>query len=182
MPSLQDELKLNHNAPIPWLTLLSDAVNSARQSGAALKLILHQIPKPDSDVHRFLRKRLAQWMDEGLIELYQTSIDELPTLAVSTYQGTTIALGLSSKGSSYEWLRTRHPEGVSVVQQQTNQFAQQQAPTSVLEDADTTLITPNSTWKNLILLAELRQKLGLEDCLAGGNITKLVYHDRFFYE
>lgn len=181
LPSLQDELKLNHNAPIPWLTLLSNAVNSVRQSGTVLKLILHQIPKPDSDVHRFLRKRLVQWMDEGLIELYQSSLDELPTLAIFTCQGMTIALGLSSNESGYEWLQTRHSEGVKAVRQRINQFIQEQVLTSALEDADTTLITPNPSWKNLTL-TELRWKLGLEDCLAGGSITKLVYHDRFFYE
>lgn len=181
LPSLQDELKLNHNAPISWLTLLHNAVNSVRQTGVPLHLIVHQIPKPDSDPHRFLRKRLAQWMEEGLIALYQTPIDQPPILALSTYQGTAIALGLSSTGTNYEWLQTRHSEGVKAVQQRLNEFEQQLVPISVLEDSDTTLISPNCTWRNLSL-TELRQRLGLEECLAGGEITKLVYRDRFFYE
>ena len=181
LPHIQDELKLNHNAPIPWLTLLTDAIDSSRSSGIPVQLIVHQLPKPDSDVHRFLRKRLAQWIEEGFLELYRTETNEQPILTLSTYQGTTIALGLSSNGSNYEWLQTRHSEGVKEVQHRLTQFEKQRVPLSALEDFDTTLISPNPTWGSLTL-AELRQKLGLEDCLAGGSITKLTYRDRFFYE
>jgi Domain of unknown function (DUF1998)/Helicase conserved C-terminal domain len=183
LPQLQDDFKLNHNAPIPWIALLTDAINSIRNSGIPLQLIVHQIPAPDSDVHRFLRKRLAQWIDEQVLVLYQSVIDILPTLTVSTYQNAQTALGLHLKNSSYEWMQTRQSEGVKEVQKRLDYMKERLILASDLEDPDTTLITPTPgpEWDNLTL-EELQRKLGLTTCLSGSQITKLTYHDRYFYE
>jgi ATP-dependent helicase YprA (DUF1998 family) len=184
LPQLQDDFKLNHNAPIPWISLLTEAVNSTRNSGTPLQLIVQQLPAPDSDNHRFLRKRLVQWIDEGVLVLYKSEIDQLPLLTVSTDQSAQTALGLHRPtDSSYEWLQTRQSGGVKEVQQRLHQMKEYLIPVSDLEDADTTLITPKpgSEWDHLTL-EELQQKLGLTICLSGSQITKLTYRDRYFYE
>ncbi len=178
LPQFQDEWKLNHNAPMPWLRFLTDAVNATRHSETPLDLIVHRLPKPDSDTHRFLRKRLAQWIDDGLINLYQNDIDELPILTFSTYQGSSCALGLHPKESGYEWLQTRQSEGVKNVQQKLNQMKGRLIPAHELEDPETKIIFPEPSWGTLTL-ADLQQKLGLEACLAGSEIAKISYSDRY---
>ncbi len=181
LPTLQDDLKLDHKAPMPWLALLADGIHASRNSGTSLELIVHQLPKPDSDSHRFLTKRLAQWVSEGILHLYQTTTNTLPILAISTHQGSGIALGLNSTDAGYEWLQTRQKSGVLNIRQRLVQIKGQLIRASDLEDSDTVLITPDRTWRNLTL-EKLREKLGLAACLAGSQITKITYSDRFFYE
>jgi hypothetical protein len=181
LPQLQDEWKSNHNDPMPWLSQITDAVNAARNSGNPVILIICHLPAPNSDAHRFLRKRLSQWIDEGVLKLYQTDIDKLPMLAVITAQGSRIALGLYPKESGYEWLQTRQREGVEEIKLKLDQMKSRLISAHELEDLDTTIIFPNPSWGNLSL-ADLRQKLGLEACLTGSEITKISYSDRYFYQ
>jgi ATP-dependent helicase YprA (DUF1998 family) len=181
LPQLQDEWKLNHNAPISWLSLLTDAVNANRNSETPLNLIVHRLPEPNSDAHRFLRKQLEQWLNQGFLKLCQTDVDELPMLAIFTAQGSCVALGLNSKESGYEWLQTRQPEGVKDFQQRLHQLKGRLISAQELEAPDTKVILPNPNWGNLSL-AELRQKLGLEACLTGSEISKISYSDRYLYK
>jgi Domain of unknown function (DUF1998)/Helicase conserved C-terminal domain len=180
LPTLQDDLKLAHKASMPWLALLTDGINASRNSGTSLELIVHQLPKPDSDSHRFLRKRLAQWVGEGILQIYQTTTNTLPILTISTHQGSGIALGLNSTDAGYEWLQTRQQSGAQNIRQRLEQIKGQLIPASDLEDADTVLITPDRTWRNLTL-DQLQKKLGLVDCLTGSQIMKITYSDRFLY-
>jgi hypothetical protein len=181
LPQFQDQWKLNHNAPMPWLSLLTDAVNANRNSEIPLNLIVHRLPEPTSDAHRFLRKRLAQWIDEGFLKLYQTDVDELPMLAFVTAQRSCIALGLHSRELRYEWLQTRQQEGVEEVELKLDQMKRRLIAAHELEDPDTKIIFPSPKWGNLSL-ADLRQKLGLEACLSGSEITKIIYSDRYLYK
>jgi ATP-dependent helicase YprA (DUF1998 family) len=181
LPQLQDEWKLNHKAPMPWLSLLTDAVNANRNSETLLNLIVHRLPEPNSDAHRFLRKQLEQWINQGFLKLYQTDVDKLPMLAIFTAQGSCVALGLNSKESGYEWLQTRQYEGVKDFQQRLHQLKGRLISAQGLEAPDTKVILPNPNWSNLSL-AELRQKLGLEACLTGSEISKISYSDRYLYK
>jgi ATP-dependent helicase YprA (DUF1998 family) len=181
LPQIQDEWKLNHNAPMPWLSRLTDAVNAIKSSGTSLNLIVHRLPAPNSDPHRFLRKLLAQWIDLGYLNLYQTDTEKLPILAITTAQESSVALGLNSKESGHEWLQTRQREGVEEIELKLNQMKDRLISAHDLEDPDTTIIFPNPSWGNLSL-ANLRQKLGLEACLTGSEITKISYSDRYFYK
>ena len=182
LPKMQDEFQLNHNLPMPWLVRLTDAINSARNSGNPVHLLLHQLPKPDSVTNRLVRKRLEQWIDQGMLYLFQATEDMLPLLVLENNQSQPVALGLSrTEDTSYEWLQTRDSDGAGKVRQKLQKMSTQPIPASDLNDPDTELILPKISWKRLSI-KELREKMGLTKCLAGSEICKITYCDRFFYK
>lgn len=117
---------------------------------------MNQLPKPSSDSNRVLRKRLQQWIDQGLLKLYQASIDTLPILCLSNQQQHQIALELHRRSESdraLEWFQTRSPEGVERVYHRL-QDVQLQATlvlATELEDPDTFVVCPEPNWGDLSL-------------------------------
>jgi len=173
---------LDNGSPLPWLRLLTDAVDSIRRSGMPLELMV-QLPQPNSESNRVLRKRLRQWIDQGLLKLYQTSIETLPILCLSTQQQNRIALELHQRSESdeaLEWFQTRSQEGVERVYNRLQNLRSQAKLVSAteLEDPDTFVIYPEPIWGNLSLL-ELRQRLGLDRVLMGSKARSVFYRDRY---
>lgn len=192
LPSLIDSLSLNNGSPLSWFKLLTDAVYSMQGSGMPLELIINQVPALDdvSDSAQemrshllFLRKRLQQWTDQGLLRLYQTSIEGLPALCLSTHQHHRIALELHRSSQSnelLEWFQTQSSEGVEKVFNRLQNLCQKArlVPASELEDPDTFVVFPEPSWGNLSL-AELRQKLKIDYILSGSQIKSVLYRDRY---
>jgi len=161
------------------LTQIIDAIGSA----TPLELILTHLPdRINDDQTRVLRKRLAQWLDQGLLQLYRTTVEQFPTLCLSSQLPHRVALQicLADNGTPIEWFQTRSQRGVDQVLQNLQALKAQATPVlaTALEDPDTVVIFPTPQWGNLNL-TELREKLGLTQVLQGNQVKKLVYCDRY---
>jgi hypothetical protein len=146
-----------------------------------LTIILHELPQPNVDQNLVLRKRLSQWIDQGLVNLYQTDVDKLPTLYFQTSPQNRIALGLHQETENQlVWLQTRSEEGVGTIQTKLNDLVvnARKVEATELEDPNTEVIYPDPSWGNLSL-SELRQKLGLEKVLMDSSIVNVTYSDRY---
>jgi ATP-dependent helicase YprA (DUF1998 family) len=189
LPQLTDEWALPQSSNQSWFNLIADVVYAMNRFGRPLKFIVGQLPQPDRvsqlDQQNHLkvwRKRLYQWVDQGLVKLYQASCGDFPILCLSTQQHNRIALELhnSSKDESPVWFQTRSSEGVNTIFDRLEQLRSQARiiELSELEDPNTTIVFPDSTWKN-ISLDRLREKLGIDRILSGINVTRIVYSDRY---
>ena len=197
LPELTDELGLNKGSTLPWLNLLTDAVYSMERSGFPLEVIVSHLPEPnavsDSDLGKrdhvkVWRKRLQQWIDQGLVKLYQASADAeaFPILCLSTKQTSRIALQLYQhlEDESRVWFQTRSSEGVETV---LNRLSELREPARViqpkeLEDPDTWVLSlepTNPNWHGDLSLPELRKQLEIERVLLGSKVKKVVYRDRY---
>jgi hypothetical protein len=182
---LVDTFNLNNGSPLPWLKLLKDAVYSTQRSDIPLELIVNQLPQPNTatcNVTRsnlqLLQKHLQQWVEQGLLKLYQTSVKDVPILCLNTQQQHCIALQLHQQES----FETRSCEGVDTVfQRLQNMRSQARLVEAIeLEDPNTTVIFPDRTWCNLTI-SQLRQRLGIDRVLSSGGV-KIVYRDRYLNE
>jgi hypothetical protein len=152
-------------------------------SSTPLELIVSHLPEQENnDQVRVLRKRLSQWIDQGLLVLYTTKENHSLTFCFSSQHPYRSALQLqtNNNGEPTEWFQTRSEQGVNKVFQdlqglKTNAIAVQ---ASTLEDSDTVVIFPTPNWGNLTL-EQLRKELGLAQVLRGSQIKKIVYSDRY---
>lgn len=184
LPSLIDEFNLNNGSPVSWLNLLTDAVNAMGSSNKALELILHELPTASSnrsDHLRVLQKRLEQWIDQGLLKLYQSSEGELPILCFNNTNGTNQkAIALNQSNDSYQWFQTASNEGVNTVlnKLKTIRASAKIITAEQLVQPDTQIIFLEPNRKKLNL-SQLRQELGLEVILTGSKIKQVTYSDRY---
>jgi hypothetical protein len=202
LPSLLDRYNLNNNSPLSWFALLEDIVYSMQRSKIPLELIVNQLleargvaSESERTYLQVFYKRLGQWIDQGLLKLYKTPVSALPILCLNTEQQNRIALQLhqNSEIGIWEWFQTRSYEGVSTVFQRLQGLREagyglRQGRTQAklvtakeLEDPRTSVAFPDRSWGDLTL-PQLRQKLGLDKVLLGGQIRQIVYRDRYLNE
>jgi ATP-dependent helicase YprA (DUF1998 family) len=194
LPQLTDELALHQSSNQSWLNLITDAVYAMKRSGKSLELIVEQllqtnkVLQPDKQNHlKVWRKRLQQWVDQGLVKLYQASFGDFPILCLSTQQNSRIALKLhqSSEDELLVWFQTRSREGVNTVLTRLEQLRSRSKliAASELEDPDTIVVFPDPKahkWSGELSISDLREKLRLQDALLGSQVKKVVYRDRYF--
>jgi hypothetical protein len=167
------------------------------RSGFPLELIVSHLPEPnavsDSDLGKrdhvkVWRKRLQQWIDQGLVKLYQASADTeaFPILCLSTKQTSRIALQLYQRleDESRVWFQTRSSEGVETVLNRLSELRERARviQPEELEDPDTWVLSlepTNPDWRGDLSLPELRKQLEIERVLMGSKVKKLVYRDRY---
>jgi ATP-dependent helicase YprA (DUF1998 family) len=183
LPSLIDGFNLNNGSPLSWLNLLTDAVYGMQNSGEALELIVNKLPAANSnhnDYLRVLQKRLEQWIDQGLLKLYQSSYQELPILCLSTNHTNRQVIALNNSDNTYEWFQTTSSEGMdTVLNKLKNIRASSKIITaSELAQPDTQIIFLEPS-RNKLSLEQLRQKLGLEAILTRSKIKQATYNDRY---
>jgi len=164
---------------INWQKHLQEATDSIKSGENPLELILHEIPKPNSDEHRFLRKRLYQWIDQGSLKIYQSDLEIQPELYLQMRSQHPIALRLHSDIEPL-WLQTRSDRGCETVRQRLEDLKLRSRLVSSLEldDPNIQIINPDRTWKNLTL-TELRDRLGLTAILEGQSVQRIYYSDRY---
>jgi ATP-dependent helicase YprA (DUF1998 family) len=174
------------------LKQLTQIVDSLGLS-APLELIVTNLPDRTNDDHvRVLRKRLAQWIDLGLLRLYTTTAEQLPTICFSSQSEHHTALQLRYEDGksiaplapkAIEYFQTRSKHGVGHVVEGLEALKAKATLVSVkaLEDPDTVVIFPTPQWGNMSL-AELQGQLGLDSVLKGNQVKKLVYCDRYLQE
>jgi Domain of unknown function (DUF1998) len=174
-PSITDLFSLKQ------LTQLVDSLGLS----APLELIVTNLPdRTNDDQVRVLRKRLSQWIDLGLLRLYTTTVEQLPTISFSSQSEHHTALQLRYEdGKLIECFQTRSKQGVSHIVESLEALKAKATLVSAkaLEDPDTNVIFPAPQWGNMSL-AELQGQLGLESVLKGNQVKKLVYCDRYLQE
>ncbi|GAA6620526.1 Zn-binding domain-containing protein [Scytonema sp. NUACC26] len=196
LPQLRDELNLNKGSAFSWLNLIADAIYSLKQSGQPLELIVGQLPDPNvvsdtevgkKDHLRVWRKRLQQWIDQGLVKLYHHALIETsPIFCFNSKHNSRLALSLhqSLQNDSLVWFQTRSREGVETVVHRLENLRSQAriVKASELEDPNTIVVCPDpkeNEWRGDLSLSELRKKLEMERVLLGSKITKVRYSDRY---
>jgi len=152
-------------------------------SRAPLELIVSHLPEQENnDQVRVLRKRLSQWINQGLLVLYRTKENHSLTFCFSSQlpHRTALQLQIKNNGEPTEWFQTRSERGVNQVFQDLQSLKSNAIviPESTLEDSDTVVISPTPNWGSLTL-EQLRKELGLAQVLRGGQIKKMVYSDRY---
>jgi ATP-dependent helicase YprA (DUF1998 family) len=173
------------------LGLLTQLVRSLAKQNTQLNLIVGQVPEQgfdqrpgtlSADEIRVLRKRLSQWIDQGLVVLSQQDFDMQPTLCISSQSSNRVALQmrLSETGSAVEWFQTRSERGVKTVLQNLKELQQKAMKVSAaeLDDPQTEVIFPEPNWGKLDL-ASLQDRLGFKAILAKGEISSAQYSDRY---
>ena len=183
LPNLIDEFNLNNDSPVSWLNLLTDAVYGMQNSGNALKLILSKLPTANSnrnDYLRVLQKRLEQWIDQGVLELYRSPSQELPILCFNTNNHHRCAIALNKTDDSCQWLQTKSIAGVETVFNRLEKIraSAKIVTASELSQPDTQIIFPQPS-NNKLNLEQLRQELGLSEILTGNKIERATYRDRY---
>lgn len=148
-----------------------------------LELIVTDLPERcDDDQVRVLRKRLSQWIDQGVLKLYTTAQRQNPLLCLSSQLSHRIALQLQpgSDDKPVGWLQTRSEQGVASVLQklQTMKESADVVKSEALADPNTQVIflTPD---REVLTLERLREVVGLSSVLKGNRIKQLIYSDRY---
>jgi hypothetical protein len=161
------------------LELLTKLVRSLAKQNTPLNLIVGQLPvvtsggktaRVSTDAILVLRKRLCQWLDQGLLVLHQGQPEgqfaTQLTLGLSSQSANRIALqiSLSETGEPSECLQTRSKDGVQAV---INSLKNLQAQATLvaaaaLDDPQTTVIFPEPGW-GLLDLETLQTRLGFKD-------------------
>lgn len=168
------------------LKRLTEVISALQSQEEALDLLLSALPQPITDQERVFRKRLQQWIDQHVLNLYVTKYQGTAELCLSSqWDRYRIALRcqmMQGGGPDY-WLKTSTEEGVSAVFNRLQTLKQQAKPVAIEElvDKDTLVVFPDTTWRQLSL-GELRQKLCLEQVLAGNQVTQVSYSDRYLQE
>jgi hypothetical protein len=169
-------------ADLNWFMHLEILINATKDSENSIELILRELPQPTSKEQLFLRKRLCQWIDQGLLRIYQTdNHGEYPELVIQLRSQSPIALKLHPDIEEITWLETRSDKGYEVVRARLEKLRSYSIPASQLNDPDTKVIYPNpkdSQWQNLTL-TELRDQLELTPILQGQKIKRITYSDRY---
>jgi hypothetical protein len=175
LPNITDLFSLKQ------LTQLVDSLGLS----APLELIVTNLPdRINDDQVRVLRKRLAQWIDQGLLRLYTIPAEHLPTICFSSQSEHHTAFQLRYEGKkAIECFQTRSKQGVGHVVEGLEALKTKATLVSAkaLEDPDTVVIFPIPQWGNMSL-AELQGQLGLDSVLKGNKVKKLVYCDRYLQE
>ncbi len=172
--------RLDESTPLIWINILSEAIYALHLE--PLNLIVSSLPEESGNTSDlFLRKRLYQWIDQGVLKLYQSSLKEQPTLCISSkHNHHRVALKLHKTLDSFEWLQTRSEAGVNYVYSalETLKAGAKSITSNKLYDPNTRLIQPKTTWKGLDV-DTLRTKLGLTQILKGSNVKTINYYDRY---
>ncbi|MEN9228057.1 MAG: DEAD/DEAH box helicase [Gloeomargarita sp. HHBFW_bins_205] len=170
------QLPLPEPFTLPNLELLVKALYSRNQS---MDVLVGQLPLPVEPSHRLLRKRLWQWMDQGVVRLYRLA-ERRPVEVCLSSQVPEYRVALRGGLDASPWLKTVSPAGVETVYQRLQQLRQRAKPVTAaeLEDKDVEVVFPDPTWKSLPLDG-LRQRLKFTDFLAAFPVRVIHYQDRY---
>lgn len=164
------------------LSFLAKAVDGNR-SGAPLTLLVKSLPPRSTDNSiRLLRKRLLQWIDEGVLQLYTSSAIKVSSLCFSSSQSHRSAYQLrhGERETIVECLETRSTEGVDAVMDRLHGWrdAGQLVDSQELSDPDTQIFFPQRSW-GVVSISELRSRIGLEAIINDHRLDFIEYTDRY---
>ena len=164
---------------LQWLTALVSTASHC----SPLELIVNHVPKAANDDRvRVLRKRLAQWIDQGLLKLFAVEASLKPTLCLNMRSPHRVALQLETndKTKPLEWFQTRSERGLEHVEHmlQALKGKSRVVTSTAMEDNDTVVVFPTSSW-GCMSIDSLREQLNLSMVLGDSQVRKIVYSDRY---
>ena len=167
------------------LALLGNLIAASTvNAGKPVALILCSIPERNqSDDAAVARRRLSQWIEQGVLELYVND-----TLTKDTYclspdhplSRRAFQITFDSHGSPADFLEARSEIGVQAVSEQLARLRANSRLVSSEEiaDPDNLIVFPTPSWPAM-KLELLRAKLGLSQLLEGQSFELIEYSDRY---
>jgi len=174
LKSLQSFLALNE---------LERAIDSHKANEQPVLCVLEQLPSSKgSTASKFTRRKLADWIDSGNLDLYQSAQPSVEMFCLGRGSGNAIAGQLLVlPDQEPKCLITRSASGVEDAYTKIQSVLQSsvQVVSSQLEDPGTQVFrfTPSATSYGV---DELRTVMGLEDLLRGRELLSADYFDRYF--
>ena len=147
-------------------------------------LILRSLPQRNlSDDTAVARRRLSQWIEQGLLELYVNDALTADTYCLSPdhpHARRAFRITFDSDGSFADFLEARSEVGVQAVSEQLARLRTDSRLVSSEEIADpeNLIIFPSPTWPAMNLEL-LRTKLGLAQLFEGQRFELIEYSDRY---
>jgi len=168
-------------------SFLTKTIDRCRDGNPPTLILRNLPPSGGEEVTRVLRKRLAQWIDQGLLDLLCFDLDA-PDTAVFASDGphrAAIQLVHAQNGEALDCLETRSPEGVEIVLRRLHEWRSQARPVAIAElaDEDTRIVFPGPRSKELmpaVTSTQLAEFIGLPALLKGRKLAHAEYTDRYF--
>ena len=157
---------------------------STLNAGNPVSLMLRSLPERNlSDDAAVARRRLSQWIEQGVLELYVND-----TLTTDTYclspdhplARRAFRITFDSDGSSSDFLEARSEIGVQAVSEQLVRLraGSRLVSSEEIADPENLIVFPSTSW-SAMKLELLRAKLGLAQLLEGQSFEFIEYSDRY---
>jgi hypothetical protein len=152
--------------------------------GKPVTLILRSLPERNlSDDAAVARRRLSQWVEQGILELYVNDSLTADTYCLSPdhpLARRAFRITFDSDGAFADFLEARSEVGVHAVSDQLTRLRADSRLVSSEEIADpeNLIIFPSPSWPAM-KLELLRAKLGLAELLEGQCFELIEYSDRY---
>jgi ATP-dependent helicase YprA (DUF1998 family) len=152
--------------------------------GKPVTLILRSLPERNlSDDAAVARRRLSQWVEQGILELYVNDELAADTYCLSPDHPLTrraFRITFDSDGAFADFLEARSEVGVQAVSEQLPRLrADSRLITSdEIADPENLIIFPSPSW-SAMKLDLLRAELGLAQLLEGQSFELIEYSDRY---
>lgn len=157
---------------------------STVNAGKPVSLVLRSLPERNSsDDAAVARRRLSQWIEQGVLELYLNDTLTTDTYCLSPGQPharRAFRITFGSDGSPADFLEARSEIGVQAVSEQLARLRADSRLVSSEEIADpeNLIVFPSPTWPAMTLEL-LRTNLGLSQLLEGQSFELVEYSDRY---
>jgi hypothetical protein len=167
------------------LALLGSLIAASTvNAGKPVSLVLRSLPERNlSDDAAVARRRLSQWIEQGVLDLYVNDSLTTDTYCLSPdhpHARRAFRITFGSDGSPADFMEVRSEIGVQAVSEQLARLRSDSRLVSSEEIADpeNLIVFPSPTWSSMTL-EPLRAKLGLAQLLEGQSFELIEYSDRY---
>jgi len=167
------------------LALLGSLIAASTvNAGKPVSLILRSLPERNlSDDAAVARRRLSQWIEQGVLELYVNDALTTDTYCLSPdhpHARRAFRITFGSDDSPADFLEARSEIGVQAVSEQLARLRSESCLVSSeeLADPENLIVFPSPSWPAM-KLELLRAKLGLAQLLKGQSLELIEYSDRY---
>jgi len=167
------------------LALLGSLIAASTvNAGKPVSLVLRSLPERNlSDDAAVARRRLSQWIEQGVLDLYVNDSLTTDTYCLSPdhpHARRAFRITFGSDGSPADFMEVRSEIGVQAVSEQLARLRSDSRLVSSEEIADpeNLIVFPSPSWPAM-KLELLRAKLGLAQLLEGQSFELIEYSDRY---
>lgn len=173
---------IHESFSIPVLSSLIST--SAAKLGKPITLILQSLPERyQSQSTALARRRLSQWIEQGVLSLYVNSSLDRDTYCFSPNSPgarRAFQVNYSPDRKPVEFLETRSEAGIQAVTNRLDQWLADSRPVSSedIADPENLIVFPSRSWPAMTL-DRLRAELGLSELFEGRDVRRIEYSDRY---